>query len=102
MKEETLMNHDNISPCGSDCSACDCYKTLCSGCNSCEGKVFHSPNGCAIYHCAVQERNQEDCANCKELPCAIWKATRDPRYSDEEFERNISKRMQTLSQFKKL
>lgn len=102
--EEWFQNyrHSYISPCGSDCSACDCYKTLCSGCNSCEGKVFHSPNGCAIYHCAVHERNQEDCANCKELPCTIWKATRDPRYSDEEFERNISKRMQTLSQFKKL
>lgn len=101
MEQSLQLSHANISPCGSDCDACDCYKTMCNGCNSCEGKVFHSPEGCAIYQCAVHERNQKDCGSCKKLPCAIWKATRDPRYSDEEFEQNISQRMQTLTQFRK-
>jgi len=92
----------NISLCGSDCSACDCYKTMCNGCNLCEGKVFHSLEGCAIYNCAVHEKSLKDCGSCKELPCTIWKATRDPRYSDEKFEHNVAERVQTLMQLTKL
>lgn len=28
----------NISVCGTDCSACYCFRKMCNGCNSCEGK----------------------------------------------------------------
>lgn len=86
----------NISVCGTDCGSCYCYGEMCSGCNACEGKVFHSPEGCAIYQCVIHEKGLEHCGKCKELPCGIWKATRDPKYSDEEFEKNIAQRMQML------
>lgn len=85
-----------ISVCGTDCGACDCYKTMCEGCSACEGKVFHSPQGCAIYECVTNDKKFEHCGACDKLPCSIWTATRDPKFSDEEFEQNISMRVQTL------
>lgn len=85
-----------MSICGTDCSACYCYGKMCSGCNACEGKVFHSPEGCNIYNCAVHEKKIKDCGKCDKLPCDIWRATRDPKYSDEEFEQNIAARVQAL------
>lgn len=85
-----------ISVCGTDCSACYCYGKMCTGCNACEGKVFHSPEGCSIYQCVIHNKNLEHCGKCQEAPCDIWRATRDPKYSDEEFEKNIAGRMQTL------
>ena len=85
-----------ISVCGTDCSTCYCYGKMCDGCNACEGKVFHSAEGCAIYKCVIHEKNLKNCGKCQELPCAIWKATRDPKYSDEEFEKNIAERMQMI------
>lgn len=87
-----------LSVCGTDCSACYCYGNMCSGCNACEGKVFHSPEGCAIYECVIHKKNLKHCGKCKELPCGIWRATRDPKYSDEEFEENISMRVQALKE----
>lgn len=87
-----------ISVCGTDCSACYCYKTMCNGCNACKGKVFHVPEekACAIYTCAVHEKDFKNCGKCQKVPCSIWKATRDPKFSDEEFEENITMRLDTL------
>jgi catechol 2,3-dioxygenase-like lactoylglutathione lyase family enzyme len=89
----------NISVCGTDCSTCGCYGTMCSGCNACEGKVFHAPEGCAIYRCTIGEKHLKNCGECKEAPCSIWRNTRDPKYSDEEFEQNIAARMQSFMLF---
>lgn len=89
-----------LSVCGTDCSACYCYGNMCSGCNACEGKVFHVPDGkaCAIYECVTHEKSLKDCGKCKELPCDIWHATRDPKFSDEEFEQNVAARVQALKE----
>lgn len=86
---------ENISVCGSNCAKCPYYKKMCSGCNKSYGKVFHSPQGCAIYSC-VQSKNLHDCGKCSSLPCKIWKETRDPSYSDEQFEKSIAERIKTL------
>ena len=88
-----------ISVCGTDCSVCYCYGNMCNGCNACEGKVFHPPEGCSIYQYVIHNKNLENCGKCKDAPCEIWRATRDPKYSDEEFEKNIAERMQTLRKF---
>ncbi len=85
-----------MSVCGTDCSVCYCYGEMCSGCSACEGKVFHAPNGCTIYNCVVHENKLKDCGKCDKMPCDIWRATRDPKYSDEEFEQNIAMRVQAL------
>lgn len=36
------------------------------------------------------------CDQCKEVPCAIWRATRDPKFTDEEFEANVEGRINAL------
>lgn len=88
----------SLSICGTDCSACDCYKKLCEGCNACSGKVFHAPEGraCAIYDCAIHEKKLKNCGQCSAVPCKIWMDTRDPRFSDEAFEESVKMRVRNL------
>lgn len=88
----------DLSVCGTDCSACYCYGKMCAGCNACEGKVFHAPEGkaCAIYDCTVHGRKLKNCGACKDAPCEIWMRTRDPNFSDEEFQKNVEERIRAL------
>lgn len=88
----------DISVCGTDCSACYCYGKMCNGCNACAGKVFHAPEGkaCAIYECTVNRMGYKNCGACSKAPCEIWMKTRDPKYSDEEFNENVRMRMAAL------
>lgn len=88
----------DLSCCGTDCSTCGCYGSMCNGCNSCKGQVFHAPKGqaCAIYACAVNEKKMKNCGACKELPCDIWMRTRDPQFTDEAFAENVAGRVKNL------
>ena len=90
----------NFSCCGTECTACGFYQRECDGCNECMGKVFHAPEGkaCPIYTCSVQKHRFATCAACEELPCAIWRATRDPQLSEKEFEKSIQERVQNLKE----
>ena len=88
--------NDSISICGTDCSKCYC-KDKCKGCNACKGIVFHTcGQECAIYHCCVTEHGYKNCLECSKIPCEIWKKTRDPKFTDEEFESNIKGRIELL------
>lgn len=89
-----------LSCCGTECTDCGFYQKECSGCNECRGRVFHAPEGkaCAIYTCSVQKHRYVTCACCENLPCAIWKKTRDPQLSEEAFERSLRERMQNLKE----
>ena len=89
----------NISVCGADCGECRYLKEKkCKGCSKSEGKVFHCPKGeeCAIYACCIYDRGYESCIDCADIPCSIWKKTRDPKMSDGEFEDSIRERIQRL------
>lgn len=89
---------NNISVCGTDCSTCYCYGKMCNGCNACEGKVFHVPQGkaCSIYECVKENKCIANCGKCSDIPCEKWIKTRDPKFSDEEFEENINNRIKQL------
>lgn len=89
---------ERISVCGTDCSACYCFGKMCDGCNECEGKVFHAPEGkaCPIYDCVRNRKSLSDCGKCGEVPCEIWNRTRDPKFTDEEFNENVAIRVQNL------
>ncbi len=80
------------------CRTCYCYRTMCTGCNACSGRVFHVPEGkaCAIDDCVVNGKGMKDCGRCGEAPCSTWMNTRDPKYSDEEFAENIRMRREAL------
>lgn len=87
-----------LSCCGTDCTTCGCYGESCKGCNDMCGKVFHAPAGkaCPIYECSVQKHKFVNCAECEQIPCSIWHATRDPQLSDAEFEASIAERTANL------
>ena len=88
-----------LSCCGTDCSKCGCFGSMCNGCNEIAGKVFHAPEGkaCPIYACSVNKHKFASCAECSELPCGIWKETRDPSFSDEGFAQNVKERVANLT-----
>lgn len=89
--------NDMISCCGSDCSACYCYGSLCKGCNAVCGKVFHAGGKeCAIYACCKTEHGYQSCAECEKLPCELILNTRDPKMSDEEFMKDLDARVKRL------
>ena len=49
-----------------------------------------------IYDCAVNQMGFKNCGECDKIPCDIWRKTRDPNYSDKEFEANIAVRLKRL------
>lgn len=93
-----MIEQEKMSVCGSDCGACHCFGTMCNGCNACEGKVFHAPEGnaCPIYDCVKNNMSMHNCGQCSEVPCKIWLGMRDPKFSDEEFNENVAMRVQAL------
>lgn len=87
-----------LSCCGTECGQCGFYGSTCAGCNECQGKVFHAPKGkaCPIYACCARGKKLRNCSQCSELPCAVWRETRDPRFSDAEFAKNVEERVARL------
>ena len=86
-----------LSVCGTDCSVCPLHGNMCAGCNEACGKVFHA-NGkaCPIYDCCVNRHRYATCGSCDRMPCDIWKATRDPSMTDEQFSQSIADRVSAL------
>ena len=91
-----MMN--SITCCGADCSTCDLYKKMCEGCNELKGRVFHAPEGkaCPIYECCCEKNGFKHCGKCSKVPCSIIMETRDPSYSDEEFQKDVKERVARL------
>lgn len=89
---------NKLSCCGTDCSICGCYGNMCKGCNESLGKVFHALEGqaCPIYECSLNQKGLKGCGDCDRVPCDIWRKTKDPSFSEEEFERNIQERVSRL------
>lgn len=100
-KQRELLGVDinnMISCCGADCGKCGFLGTMCKGCTASLGKVFHAPEGkaCPIYECSVSKNKLKDCGVCGDVPCNIWRKTKDPSFSEEEFEQNIQERIRRL------
>lgn len=89
---------ESVSCCGTKCGECSFYGTMCKGCNESKGKVFHALEGqaCPIYECSVNQNKYQNCSGCTKLPCDLWRKTKDPSMSDEEFENNIRQRVAHL------
>lgn len=95
---EKAVSVGTLSCCGLECTKCVYYGTTCKGCNESSGKVFHAPKGqaCPIYECSMNQRQNRGCGNCDNVPCDIWKKTKDPALSETEFEQNIKERIHRL------
>ncbi len=100
---ESSVIKNSLSCCGIECSECEAYKSICMGCNEILGKVFHAPKGqaCPIYECSINLKKLNNCGSCADMPCSIWRNTKDPAFSDEEFEKNITERMNRLMKVRK-
>lgn len=87
-----------LSCCGMECAACPLHGDMCQGCNALNGRVFHAPEGsaCPIFACCANKHRYATCGECGELPCDIWRATRDPSLSDAAFEESIQTRASNL------
>ncbi|MBE6753381.1 MAG: hypothetical protein E7559_03355 [Ruminococcaceae bacterium] len=92
------MNKEKLTVCGTDCTACGCYGSMCQGCNALEGRAFHMAEGsiCPIYECARVKKGMCNCGACSDVPCSIWRSFRDPQFTDEQFEANINERVSAL------
>lgn len=100
-KQREILGIDmeqGISCCGTDCRKCAYLGPMCKGCNASEGKVFHAPEGqaCPIYECCIHKNQRKNCGACGNLPCDTWRSTKDPSFSEEEFEKNIAERVKRL------
>ena len=95
---ESVTASNTLSCCGTECKECGCYGNMCNGCNESSGKVFHAPEGkaCPIYECSINQKKYKGCGLCKSVPCDIWRKTKDPSFTDDEFEQNINKRLVRL------
>ena len=95
---EVAQSVNIISCCGTDCSKCGCFRNMCKGCSASLGKVFYAPDGqaCPIYECVVNQKDMKGCGECEHIPCDIWRKTKDPAFTEEEFERNIQERVDRL------
>ena len=51
---------------------------------------------CAIYECSINQKGMKGCGECEHVPCEIWRRTKDPSYTEEEFERSIQERVERL------
>ncbi len=45
---------------------------------------------------AINQKGMKGCGECGNAPCEIWRKTKDPAYTEEEFERNIQERVSRL------
>lgn len=89
----------NCSVCGVDCTKCNLLGDTCKGCDSVQGKVFwsvHFGGICPIYDCVVNKKQLASCAECSDLPCDIYFATKDPSMTDEEHTAGIKARVDIL------
>ena len=75
-----------ISACGADCSVCKSLD-VCGGCKKNEGKAFYLGGGtCKLYECA-SSKPCKDCGGCDIKKCEKFMSYKDPKMSDEEFEK---------------
>ncbi len=96
---------DRISVCGTECSSCDfLLEQTCEGCSEIQGRVWWSSHigaeVCPIYDCAVNRKGYDNCGECDDMPCELWRKTRDPDVSEKEHQMGIMERTSRLIRMK--
>lgn len=91
-----------VSVCGLDCAECDAYPATCPGCRASEGEppwlMEVEMVVCPMYQCPVMDKNLEDCGECSELPCELYREFRDPAVPPERHEAGIAQRVARLKE----
>ena len=87
-------------PCGIYCGACEYLDVQCRGCGYQRGRPFWTSHMdievCPLYQCCLDRERVEHCGLCPEFPCPLFHQFRDPSLSEEEAERAVLERQDTL------
>ena len=91
-----------LSRCGVCCPTdCKAYKIECDGCNKLAGRVswaeFYGKDLCPIYECAGL-KGFLSCKECGKAPCEIWISTRNPDFTDKEFQADLDSRLKNFKE----
>ena len=91
-----------LSACGLKCDECEFFNTTCTGCMSVKGSTFWAkemmPNKtCPLYDCSVNTKKFNNCGDCAELPCKMFREMKDPNSTDEEHQKSIQARVAALT-----
>lgn len=83
----TLMEREEINPCGTYCGKCDDYGVVCDGCRNRNGMpiwyyMYDKTETCGYYKCCAST-GKHDCSECSQLPCEEYFEYPDPNMSDE-------------------
>jgi len=95
------MNDINYAPvCGIYCGECNFLGKQCAGCKNVAGRPFWTSlmalEICPLYDCCLNQKQLEHCGLCVDFPCETFNTLRDPNMSDDEFEKSLISRQQTL------
>jgi hypothetical protein len=97
-----MVDEKLAPPCGLMCVSCPFLGKNCRGCGYVEGKPFWTDEYhievCPIYNCSMNRKNLEHCGLCDELPCEIFLELKDPNISEEEFQRSLKERQESLNE----
>jgi hypothetical protein len=88
--------------CGASCPECNYLLAgECAGCSAIKGKVFwakyFSADVCPIYECVTIKKHLNDCGQCPDMPCNLWRDLKDPHYTDEQHAAGIAERAARLT-----
>lgn len=87
-------------PCGWHCDDCQHYREDCPGCRQTGGRPFWTSTSeikvCPVHQCCTEQEGLEHCGLCANLPCDTFLAWRDPSMSDDEFQRSLTERTESL------
>jgi hypothetical protein len=87
--------------CGLYCGDCEHLEARCTGCRRVQGRPFWAEEYgvavCPLYGCCVEEKGLEHCGLCEDLPCETFASLRDPSLTDEQFERSLRERQESLT-----
>lgn len=92
-----------LSVCGLICSECEFFGNRCAGCKRVKGQTFwaveHLPGKvCPLYNCAINQRGYNDCGDCVEVPCTMFREMKDPNSTDEQHSQGLIDRVTRLKQ----
>jgi hypothetical protein len=95
------MSSIHFTPvCGIYCGDCQFLGKTCEGCEKVKGRPFWTvqmPSGiCQLNDCCTRQKKLEHCGLCEEFPCKTFLHLRDPNMRDEEFQKSIVARHESL------
>jgi len=90
-----------LSTCGLICDECEFYNKTCTGCRNVKGSTFWAKEMmpgkvCPLYDCSVNTRKYNDCGDCAELPCKMFREMKDPNSTEEQHQKSLLTRVSLL------